>query len=100
MQGLADALGAEYDDNPVWFRRRIITIHPLGGAPMGRHAAEGVCDAFGEVFGFPGLYVADGAAMPGPVGPNPALTIAAMADRMSTRLLDPQRSSSRTNLAQ
>ncbi|WP_433337248.1 GMC oxidoreductase [Spirillospora sp. CA-294931] len=88
MQGLADVLGADYADNPMWFRKRIITVHPLGGSPMGHHPGEGVCDAFGEVFGFPGLYIADGAAMPGPVGPNPSLTIAAMADRMSTRLLE------------
>ena len=50
--------------------------------------AVGVCDPYGEVFGYPGLYIADGAAMPGPVGPNPSLTIAALADRMCTRLLD------------
>ncbi|MFD0535716.1 GMC oxidoreductase [Actinomadura luteofluorescens] len=55
---------------------------------MGDHPGEGVCDAFGEVFGFPGLYIADGAAMPGPVGPNPSLTIAAQADRLATRLLE------------
>ncbi|WP_067825708.1 GMC oxidoreductase [Actinomadura kijaniata] len=88
MRGIADVLGAEYRDNPMWLRKRVITVHPLGGAPMGDHPDEGVCDAFGEVFGFPGLYIADGAAMPGPVGPNPSLTIAAMADRMSTRLLE------------
>ncbi|SFN64866.1 cholesterol oxidase [Actinomadura madurae] len=88
MQGIADVLGAHYADNPMWFRKRIITVHPLGGAPMGAHRDEGVCDAFGEVFGFPGLYIADGAAMPGPVGPNPSLTIAAHADRLATRLLE------------
>ncbi|WP_067802802.1 GMC oxidoreductase [Actinomadura formosensis] len=88
MRGIADVLGADYADNPMWFRKRIITVHPLGGAPMGGHPGEGVCDAFGEVFGFPGLYIADGAAMPGPVGPNPALTIAAHADRMAARLLE------------
>jgi cholesterol oxidase len=88
MQGIADVLGAHYADNPMWFRKRIITVHPLGGAPMGAHPGEGVCDAFGEVFGFPGLYIADGAAMPGPVGPNPSLTIAAQADRLATRLLE------------
>ncbi|MFC7563438.1 GMC oxidoreductase [Actinomadura namibiensis] len=88
MRSIADVLGAEYRDNPMWLRKRVITVHPLGGAPMGDHPDEGVCDAFGEVFGFPGLYIADGAAMPGPVGPNPSLTIAAMADRMSTRLLE------------
>ncbi|MFG2000770.1 GMC oxidoreductase [Spirillospora sp. NPDC048911] len=88
MQSIAHVLGADYADNPMWFRKRIITMHPLGGAPMGATPDEGVCDAFGEVFGFPGLYIADGAAMPGPVGPNPSLTIAAMSDRMSTRLLE------------
>ncbi|RKS69111.1 cholesterol oxidase [Actinomadura pelletieri DSM 43383] len=88
MRGIADVLGADYADNPMWFRKRIITVHPLGGAPMGAHPGEGVCDAFGEVFGYPGLYIADGAAMPGPVGPNPSLTIAAQADRMATRLLE------------
>ena len=55
---------------------------------MGRDPGVGVCDPFGEVFGYPGLYIADGAAMPGPVGPNPSLTIAALADRMCTRLLE------------
>ncbi|TNY37067.1 GMC oxidoreductase [Thermomonospora catenispora] len=88
MQRIGDVLGAEYQDNPIWFRKRIITVHPLGGAPIGRHPGEGVCDPYGEVFGHPGLYVADGAAMPGPVGANPSLTIAAMADRMCSRLLD------------
>ncbi|MCW2899472.1 MAG: glucose-methanol-choline oxidoreductase [Streptosporangiaceae bacterium] len=88
MRRIADVLGAEYADNPAWFRKRVITVHPLGGAPMGRHPGEGVCDPYGEVFGFPGLYIADGAALPGPVGANPSLTIAALADRMSTRLLE------------
>ncbi|WP_242902801.1 GMC family oxidoreductase [Actinomadura terrae] len=88
MQRMAHVLGAEYADNPAWFRPRILTIHPLGGAPMGRHPGEGVCDEFGEVFGYPGLYIADGAAMPGAVGSNPALTIAAHADRMSTHIAE------------
>ena len=35
------------------------------------------------MFGFPGLYVADGAAMPGPVGVDPSFTIAAFADRVA-----------------
>jgi cholesterol oxidase len=88
MQRIGDVLGAEYADQPMWFRKRIITVHPLGGAPMGSHPAAGVCDGYGEVYGFPGLYIADGAALPGPVGANPALTIAALADRLATRILD------------
>ncbi|GAB3670791.1 hypothetical protein GCM10027589_39420 [Actinocorallia lasiicapitis] len=94
MQKMADVLGAEYHDNPLWFRKRVISVHPLGGAPMGRHPGEGVCDSYGEVFGLPGLYIADGAALPGPVGANPALTIAALADRMCTAIVTGAKSGS------
>jgi cholesterol oxidase len=81
MRDLAEDLGARFEDNPLWWTHRVVTVHPLGGAPMGRHVAEGVCDANGEVFGFPGLHVLDGSSLPGPVGANPSLTIAAVADR-------------------
>jgi cholesterol oxidase len=54
---------------------------------MGRGPEEGVVDTYGEVFGHPNLFVADGAVMPGPVGPNPAFTIAALADRTADRIL-------------
>jgi len=59
-----------------------LTAHPLGGCPMGSDARSGVVDSYGEVFGYPGLFVADGSIMPGPVGPNPSFTIAAMAGRI------------------
>jgi cholesterol oxidase len=85
---ISDELGADFEDNPIWYLGRVITVHPLGGCPMGRDAGEGVVDAYGEVFGYPGLYVADGSVMPGPVGPNPSLTIAALADRFAERLLE------------
>jgi cholesterol oxidase len=88
MQRVAAVLGARWVDNPMWLRKRIITVHPVGGAPMGRDPGVGVCDSYGEVFGYPGLYIADGAVMPGPVGANPSLTIAALADRLCTRLLE------------
>ena len=86
MRAVSDDLGARFQDNPLWWSRRVVTVHPLGGVPMGRHVAEGVCDDTGEVFGFPGLHVLDGSAMPGPVGANPSLTIAAFADRASDRM--------------
>jgi cholesterol oxidase len=87
MRGIARELGARFDDNPTYALRRVVTVHPLGGAPMGRHLGEGVVDEYGRSFAYPGLYVVDGAALPGPVGPNPALTIAAFADRASDHLL-------------
>jgi cholesterol oxidase len=88
MRDIATELGASFRDNPLWWRRRVITVHPLGGCPMGRHQAEGVVNADGEVFGYPGLFVCDGSVMPGPVGANPSLTIAAFADRMATRIAE------------
>jgi cholesterol oxidase len=54
---------------------------------MGDDPKRGFVNSFGEVYGQPGLYVADGSVMPGSVGPNPSLTIAALADRFADRLL-------------
>jgi cholesterol oxidase len=86
---LAIAMNATFRDNPIWnLGRRVITVHPLGGAPMGRDAHEGVVDSWGRVFGYEGLYIADGSVMPGTVGPNPSLTIAAFADRVADGILN------------
>ncbi|OLR92786.1 GMC oxidoreductase [Actinokineospora bangkokensis] len=53
------------------------TWHPLGGASMGI-----VCDLEGRVRGHRGLYVLDGALMPGTSAAcNPSMTIAAVAER-------------------
>jgi cholesterol oxidase len=95
MQTLAEQLDAQFLDSPMWRFKRVITVHPLGGAPMGRHPGEGVVDGFGEVFHYPGLHVVDGAAMPGPIGPNPALTIAAFADRAAERMVASDRTTAR-----
>ncbi|MBP2187952.1 GMC oxidoreductase [Nocardia goodfellowii] len=63
------ALG--YDANALF------TAHPLGGAVLGR-----ATDGYGRVHGHPGLYVMDGAAIPGSTGTvNPSLTITALAER-------------------
>ena len=81
MKDIASHLGGSFQKNLLSYLDRVISVHPLGGAPMADDPAEGVVDQYGEVFGYPGLHVVDGAAMPGPVGANPALTIAAFADR-------------------
>jgi cholesterol oxidase len=87
-RAVAHSLGATFADNPIWFLKRVITVHPLGGAPMGRTSGEGVVDPYGNVFGYPGLHIADGSVMPGPVGPNPSFTIAALADRFADHILE------------
>jgi cholesterol oxidase len=88
---IAQSLGGRFADNPIWFLRRVITVHPLGGAPMGRTRGEGVVDSYGNVFGHPGLHIADGSVMPGPTGPNPSFTIAALADRFADQIIEPDR---------
>jgi cholesterol oxidase len=86
---IAEAMGARLMENPLKkLFGRLVTVHPLGGCAMGENPAEGVVDSYCRVHGWPGLYVADGSVMPGPVGPNPSLTIAAIADRAATRMLD------------
>lgn len=84
---MGKALGGSYKENPLFTIGRPTTVHPLGGCPMGNSIEEGVVDPYGEVFNYPGLYVVDGAMMPGPVGSNPSLTIAALADRFADRML-------------
>jgi cholesterol oxidase len=86
---IAETIGAKYVENPLWRFdfQKVLTAHPLGGCPMARNPQDGVVNEWGEVFGYPGLYVADGSAMPGPVGPNPSLTIAAFADRVADGII-------------
>jgi cholesterol oxidase len=88
MAAMAEELGAQFRQNPLSYLKRVITVHPLGGCPMGRHDHEGVVDSYGQAFHYPGLHIADGSVMPGPVGANPSLTIAAFADRMAESILD------------
>jgi cholesterol oxidase len=46
-----------------------------------------VVDHRGQVFGAPGLFVADGAVLPRPTGRNPSLTIAAVAERSADLMI-------------
>lgn len=101
--GQAPIDGPHWVPNPLWRllpdelsmltdqpRGPVLTVHPLGGCPMGESAREGVVDAFGRVFDgrdaqglqvLPGLAVLDGAIIPESLGANPSLTIAALALR-------------------
>lgn len=59
------------------------TAHPLGGAVLDK-----ATDNAGRVRGYRGLYVMDGAAIPGSTGAvNPALTISALAERNIARII-------------
>ena len=58
-----------------------VTAHILGGCGIGADQDSGVINQQHEVFGYEGLYVVDGAAIPANVGVNPSLTITAMSER-------------------
>lgn len=88
MKAIGQALGGHYASNPLWWLNLLITVHPLGGCPMGEDPRHGVVDPWGGVFGYPGLSIADGSVMPGPVGANPSLTIAGLADRFADGILE------------
>lgn len=76
------ALGGRPAVTPTWRPfRQPVTVHNIGGCRMGAGPEKGVVDVDGQVFGHPGLYVLDGAALPGATGGNPSLTIAAVAER-------------------
>jgi cholesterol oxidase len=79
---IAAALGGKAAFNPFWQRFHLpVSVHNLGGCPMADDVAHGVTDANGEVFGYRGLYVLDGAILPSATGVNPSHTIAAVAER-------------------
>lgn len=80
-------MGGAYFAAPVWeLLGHLVTVHPLGGCPMGDDIQSGVVNANGQVFGYPGLYVADGSIMPAALGVNPSLTIAALAERIAQNI--------------
>lgn len=73
---------------PTWsVLKDLVTPHPLGGCRMADTAQEGVVNHAGEVFGYPKLYVCDGAIIPISLGINPSRTIAALAERNAQLLL-------------
>ncbi|MCW5952614.1 MAG: GMC family oxidoreductase [Propionibacteriaceae bacterium] len=57
------------------------TAHFLGGAPIGASPELGVVDPYLRIWNYPTLSVVDGAAVSANLGVNPALTIAAQAER-------------------
>jgi len=59
------------------------TAHQVGSCRMANVSTGGVVDSTGEVFGCPGLFVSDGAAIPSSLSVNTSLTILANAERIA-----------------
>ncbi|HHT9154122.1 MAG TPA: GMC family oxidoreductase, partial [Candidatus Hypogeohydataceae bacterium YC40] len=99
-----EGMKGQYFAAPLWsLFGHLITIHPLGGCPMGTYpglgsdsSCWGVVDSDGQVFKiekdskeakyYTGLYVADGSIIPTALGVNPSLTIAALAERIAENI--------------
>lgn len=89
LADLAEVAGAKLVVPPNAFLSRFaVTVHPLGGAAMADKANRGVVNSFGEVFGHPGLFIADGSILPTSIGRAPSMTIAALAERVVSRLVE------------
>src|SRR5207247_8893401 len=81
LRELATAMNGTYRAFPTWsglepfISRKLVVTHPLGGCPIGGSSSDGVVNANGQVFNtaagaqtvHPGLYVADGSVIPGPL---------------------------------
>jgi cholesterol oxidase len=95
VQGLVDAhreLSTATGGSPMvpvtWsWMKDLITPHPLGGCAMADGPHGGVVGADGQVFGHPGLYVADGSVIPRALGLNPSRTITALAEHIAAGML-------------
>jgi hypothetical protein len=57
------------------------TVHPLASCRIGDDPATSALDDTHELRGHPGIFVTDGSAVPGALTVNPAMTIAALAER-------------------
>eukprot|EP00794_Sanderia_malayensis_P000593 gene593-1255_t len=96
LQQAANELGGAHV-NPVWSDasdNQLLTVHPLGGCPMGEDGGSGVVNHKGQVFFddtdvvHPGLYVMDGSILPTSVGVNPVGTISTIAERCMRLLIE------------
>lgn len=93
ISGLPYALTADelhlLEDAPLDPRAYIaILSHLFGGCVMGSDAASSVCDGWGRVHGYEGLYVVDASVIPTNLGVNPQHTIMALARLFAQRMLN------------
>jgi len=98
MKSFAKEVGRNGENSlviPFWStaNKTQFVLHPLGGCPMGKDAAEGVVDSMGRIFKgnsgttkYDDFYVVDGSIIPSPLGVNPSCTISALAFRISEEI--------------
>ena len=65
---------------------KLVGFHPLGTARASADPQDGAVDGNLSLHGATGIHLADGSAVPGPLGVNPQITIMALASRLAQRL--------------
>lgn len=98
LEKATQAVGGTLVQNPFFalMGNQQVTVHPIGGAHMGRDGtgSTGVTNDRGEVFvgrgeeTHDGLLVTDGALVPTALGVNPFATITALAERVVQKYCD------------
>jgi choline dehydrogenase-like flavoprotein len=86
VRQIVEALGGTMIVTHYMKTGEVITAHPLGTCRMAGDVSQGVVDENCQVFNYPNLYVVDGSVVPTAVGVNPALTIAAIAEKVSRNI--------------
>ena len=89
MRRISQATGGTFVDSLLWRwpLRKLLTAHPLGGCVMADDPKTGVVNEYGEVWGCPNLYVADGSIIPTAIVVNPSATISALAERVAFHII-------------
>jgi cholesterol oxidase len=80
--------GTPRQPDPKRRARPWLTFHPIGGCRMATDASRGVVDFKGEVFGHPGLYVADASILPVMTIAGPQLSVSALASWIAERIVE------------
>jgi cholesterol oxidase len=89
LDRIAQAFGGTKPVRPLDPKRRArpwVSFHPVGGCRMATDASRGVVDFRGEVFGHPGLYVADASVFPTVPIAGPQLSVSALASWIAERI--------------
>ena len=83
-------LGVDFVDTSGQPRNEMFfaTSHQLGSCPMSDTPTMGVVNAMGEAHGHAGLYVTDGAALPGSIAVSTSLTILANSERIAAGIVN------------
>jgi cholesterol oxidase len=88
MKELSRALGGRFKASLTWTwpLRKLLTAHPLGGCALSDSPERGVVNEWGEVWGYPNLFVSCGSVVPTALGVAPSGTIAALAERIAEHM--------------